>query len=260
VLRHSWSYFSWWYWVSFEVRLSNTVSIFLFIYLYFIGYFMYLQVKCYPLSPFLLRKPPLRFPSPCFCEDAPPPTHPHPPSHPGIPLHWALNLHRTKGLSCHWWPTRPSSATYLARAMGCSMCTLWLVVSPWELWGGLVGWYCCINTTLTIHTIQYFTSISFSVSRSCLSEAVKRRSPALKDAERMDSRIYSGKWDERQVLVFMTRYLQVLSLLQCSLAWFLPPAWVLLPAALAWTIYELFPFSHWQFFLEWIASIPPHLL
>ena len=25
------------------------------------------------------------------------------------------NLHKTKGLSFHWWPTRPSSATYVTR-------------------------------------------------------------------------------------------------------------------------------------------------
>jgi hypothetical protein len=35
-----------------------------------------------------------------------------------------LSLHRTKGLSSHWWPTRPSCATCVAGAMGLSICTL----------------------------------------------------------------------------------------------------------------------------------------
>jgi hypothetical protein len=43
---------------------------------------------------------------------------------PGIPLHWGIEPHRDKGFSSHWWPTRPSSATYAAGAMGPSMCSL----------------------------------------------------------------------------------------------------------------------------------------
>jgi hypothetical protein len=35
---------------------------------------------------------------------------------------------RTKGLSSHWYPTRPSSATYAEGALSPSMCTLYLVV------------------------------------------------------------------------------------------------------------------------------------
>jgi hypothetical protein len=40
----------------------------------------------------------------------------------------ASGLHRTKDLFSHWWQTRPSSATYVAGAIGPSMCTLWLLV------------------------------------------------------------------------------------------------------------------------------------
>jgi len=47
---------------------------------------------------------------------------------------------RTKGFSFHWCPTRPSSATYAAGAMGLPMCTLEMVVLSL---GALVGWYCC---------------------------------------------------------------------------------------------------------------------
>jgi hypothetical protein len=46
-----------------------------------------------------------------------------------FPCTGASNLHWMKGLFSHWCPTRPSSATYAAGAMGPSMCTLWLVVS-----------------------------------------------------------------------------------------------------------------------------------
>jgi hypothetical protein len=60
----------------------------------FIGYFLSLHFKCYPVSWFPLQKS--RMPSllPCFNEGAPPP--PHPPSqtllppHPGIPLQWGI--------------------------------------------------------------------------------------------------------------------------------------------------------------------------
>jgi len=50
------------------------------------------------------------------------------------------SLGRTKGFSSHWCPTRPSSLTYAAGAMGQSMYSLWVVVQ--SLWD-LVGWYCC---------------------------------------------------------------------------------------------------------------------
>jgi hypothetical protein len=50
-------------------------------------------------------------------------------------------------LSLHWCLKRPSFATYMAEAMGPSMCTLWLVVLSLGArgWGGghLFGWYCC---------------------------------------------------------------------------------------------------------------------
>jgi hypothetical protein len=45
-----------------------------------------------------------------------------------FPYTGASNFLRTKGCSFHLCPTRPSSATYAAGAMGPSMCTIWLVV------------------------------------------------------------------------------------------------------------------------------------
>ena len=40
----------------------------------------------------------------------------------------AYRLQRTKGLSSHWCSTRPSSATYAARAMSPTMPSLWLLI------------------------------------------------------------------------------------------------------------------------------------
>jgi hypothetical protein len=68
----------------------------------------------------------------------PPPAHPptHPLLLPSLAFLYtvAKNLHRTKGLSSHSHPTRPSSATYATVALGSSMFTLkWF--SPREFWG-----------------------------------------------------------------------------------------------------------------------------
>jgi hypothetical protein len=57
----------------------------------------------------------------------------YPPTHScfaalAFPYTGALSLARTKGLSSHWCPIRPSSATYATGAMSPSLCTLWLVV------------------------------------------------------------------------------------------------------------------------------------
>ena len=49
-------------------------------------------------------------------------THSHFPSL-AFPYTGAWRLPRTKDLSSHWCPTRPSSATYMVGAMGPSMCT-----------------------------------------------------------------------------------------------------------------------------------------
>jgi hypothetical protein len=55
---------------------------------------------------------------PCFYEGVPtPPTHSYLPAL-SFPYNGALIIHRNKGLSSHWCPTRPFSATYAAGAMG----------------------------------------------------------------------------------------------------------------------------------------------
>jgi hypothetical protein len=57
----------------------------------------------------LSPKPPILSPPP-----AAQPTHSHFLAL-AFPCTWAYDLCKTKGLSSHWWPTRPSSATYATR-------------------------------------------------------------------------------------------------------------------------------------------------
>jgi hypothetical protein len=61
----------------------------------FLGYFLYLNFKCFSLSKSSLQKPPI--PSSCFYEDAPPHTHPLPSSCPGISLHWGIKHPQAQG-------------------------------------------------------------------------------------------------------------------------------------------------------------------
>jgi hypothetical protein len=89
----------------------------------FIRYFLYLHFKFYPLSSFPFQKPPYPIPPPPVHE----PTYSRLPVL-AFPYTGASSLHRTKGLSSHWCPTRPSSATYAAGALSPSLCTLWLVI------------------------------------------------------------------------------------------------------------------------------------
>jgi hypothetical protein len=70
--------------------------------IFFIRYFLHLHFKCYPQS--ILY-------TPC---PAPQPTHSQFLAL-AFPCTAAYDLRNTKGLSSHWWPTRPFSATYAAR-------------------------------------------------------------------------------------------------------------------------------------------------
>jgi hypothetical protein len=118
---------------------------FLFFSLYFIGYFLYLHFKCFPLPRSPLQKPPIQSPFLCLYEGAPPsPTHSHLPTL-AFPYTEASNILSPKGLSSHWCPTKPFSAAYAARAMGSALpCVLfsWLSSSQ-DLWGTQVCWHCC---------------------------------------------------------------------------------------------------------------------
>jgi hypothetical protein len=97
--------------------------------------------------------------SPCFCKGTPPSIHPllpPPPSH-GIPYTGASSFQRTKGLSSHWCPTKPSSATYAAGPMGPSMYSLVGNLIPGS--SGVSGWLILLfflwgHKPLQLH--QYF--------------------------------------------------------------------------------------------------------
>jgi hypothetical protein len=98
--------------------IGNTLAIALscFVFLFFIGYFLYLHFKCYPLSQFPLWKPPIPSSSmrmyPCFYEGVPlptlPPTPTSPPWHSPTLGHWAftgprplLSLVPDKAILCY---------------------------------------------------------------------------------------------------------------------------------------------------------------
>jgi len=111
-----------------QTQKSHTVSLFSF-FLFLIRYF-YLHFKCYPLSRFPIHKPPIPSSLPLLLRGCSL-THPPNPSHlPALtfPSTRRLSFSRTKGFSSHWCPTRSSSATYAAGAMGLSMCILQMVV------------------------------------------------------------------------------------------------------------------------------------
>jgi hypothetical protein len=86
-----------------------------FLVLFFIGYFLYLNFKCYSLSRFSpIWNPLLHPPSPCFYKGIPSPPTPFCLPTMSPPYTGASSLHRIKGLSSHWCLTRPSSVTYAA--------------------------------------------------------------------------------------------------------------------------------------------------
>ena len=63
---------------------------------FFIGYFIYLHFKCYPLSLFPLCKPPVPSSLLLLLWHAPPLLHPLLPHFSSIPLHWGMPLHLMK--------------------------------------------------------------------------------------------------------------------------------------------------------------------
>jgi hypothetical protein len=92
----------------------------------FFSYWIFSLFTFKLLSSFLVSPPP-RNPlshstSPCFYEGVLPPTHSCLPTLNSPTLEHLSRIPKTKDLSSHWCMTRPSSATYAARAL----CTPWL--------------------------------------------------------------------------------------------------------------------------------------
>ena len=83
---------------------------------------------------------------------------PHPASQPthchclalSFPCTGADDLRKTKGLYFHWWPTRPSFATYSVAAMGPSLCIIWLVFFFNYIYFNL-HFKCCILSQFPTH-------------------------------------------------------------------------------------------------------------
>ena len=69
---------------------------------FFIGYFLYLHFKYYPLSWFSPLENPYPTPLPLLLCSDPLPTHPLPHPRPSIPDTETSSLHRTKRLPSHW--------------------------------------------------------------------------------------------------------------------------------------------------------------
>lgn len=87
--------------------LSNTQNFF---FSFFLS-FNFLNILCIYISN-LIHFPPsstLPPPSPCFCVDAPTPSHPLSPQCPGVLYIGETSFHRTKGFSPYWCWTVPSS-------------------------------------------------------------------------------------------------------------------------------------------------------
>jgi hypothetical protein len=96
------------------------IYIYLFIYLFILAIFFIYISNVIPFPGFPSR-------TSLYPSSPPIPAHQH--THScflalAFPDSEAQSLHRTKGLSSHLWPTRPSSAIYAARAMSPSICTL----------------------------------------------------------------------------------------------------------------------------------------
>lgn len=106
----------------------------------FFGFLKNLHLNVFPLPSFHPQKPTTL--SPCSIRVLPfLATHSVLLPYTGV---WSLG--KTKDLLSHWCPTRPFFASYVAQAIGPSLCTLWMVVwmYSWMGVGGcLVGWYCC---------------------------------------------------------------------------------------------------------------------
>jgi hypothetical protein len=99
---------------------------------FFLGYFIYLYFKCYPLSIFPSTNPLSSRLSDCLYEGAPPPTNPLLPQHPRIPFSSAIEPtqnHRAP-------PRKGNSLIHIQLEPWINPCVLfgwWF--SPWELSG-----------------------------------------------------------------------------------------------------------------------------
>jgi len=99
-----------------------------FIILFFIGYFIYLDFKYYPLSWIPLQKTIFNTPSPYIYDSAPPDIYPPLLPRLGIILHWSIMVSQDQRTLLLLIPENAILLVYVTGTMDHSMCTLWLVV------------------------------------------------------------------------------------------------------------------------------------
>ena len=126
-------------------------------------------------SQFSLQKLPIPTPPPFLWRCSP--THHSCLTALAFPYAGASSLHQTKGLASHWCQIRPSSATYAAGATGLSMVFFVWWFSPWELWGGLVDWYCCSSYGVANPFRSFSPSPNPSIGVTVLSPMVDCKHP-----------------------------------------------------------------------------------
>jgi hypothetical protein len=105
-------------------------------YSFFSFYWIFSLFTFQMLPPFQVFSPetPSHHPFPSLYKVSAPPIYPLLPSGPGISLHWSIEPLKPKGHSSN-------NATYATRAVGPSICTLWLVIQSPGALGVLASWH-----------------------------------------------------------------------------------------------------------------------
>ena len=186
--------------------------------LFFIGYFLYLHLKCYPLSRSHLWDSLSNPSSPSSMRVLPhPTTHSHLAAL-AFPYTGALISLRPKGCSSHLCPTRPSSATYAAIAMDTFMCTPWLVVQSLGALGGLAYGHCCFLYGVA-NPLSSFSSFSnSSIGNPTLSPMIGCEHPPLylSGSSRSSQEIaISGSYQQAKVTLRTTGQNTIRSSVSC---------------------------------------------
>jgi hypothetical protein len=123
--------------VSLNLTTTDQVGKYDFIFFNWIFFFIYIS-NVFPFPSLHFGNPPIPFHLQLLlCTSMRvlpnPPTHSHLPAM-ASPYTGVSDTLRPKGLSSHWCPTRPSSATYIWSHGSLHVYSGWWF-SPWELWG-----------------------------------------------------------------------------------------------------------------------------
>jgi hypothetical protein len=135
---------------------------------FFIWYAIYLHFKCYPLSQFPLWNPSIPSPFPYLSGYSPF----HPPTPTSLPRHSPMLGHQTFTgpritPPIDAWQGHPLQHMWVGP---CVLFGWWF--SPWELWGGLVGWYCCSSYGVANPISSFSLFSNSSIGKPVLSPIV----------------------------------------------------------------------------------------